>query len=206
MAAHDVVQNYARRLMILNEGMSAGDAVEAAYAQVVDFSLYPTSVNGRDTIIPKEVGSTHFTEEQLPDMAAALQKGIDLFDSRDVDTSHFPREVSMLVDPVKREAAIRRVILEKARVSVSSDGRSMQLLVSDDTGNPYLLTDKAGRPYQVDIAEDLARSRPRLVLPPETNWDSTQVYQLRLDDPNFSWRTTDVPSTSLTYWPLLKAE
>jgi hypothetical protein len=204
-AAHKVTQNYARRLMTNNEGLSATDAVTQAYDQVVKFSLHTDTVNGYDVLIPKEVGSTRFPDEKMPALAQALQQGIEGFDSTDVMESHFPRAVTMLEDPIKRASAIRVMIQERARATVSADGTAMQLLMTDDYGNPYVLTDSKGKPYQVDIVEDLAQARTKLVGMPDTHWEGPVAYTVpSIKDLEFQWRTDGVPSSASTYWPLRK--
>lgn len=202
-AAHDVVRSYASRLMTMKEDMTADQAVVAAYNQVVGFSLHSDNVNGYDALIPKEVGNVRFPDEQMPELARALQHGIDNFDSSNVNTSHFPKAVAMLEDPVKRAEAIQQLIREKARVTVSADGTAMQLLLTDDYDNPYVLTDKSGKPYQVDIVEDLAKSGRKTKPRPDAGMSATPNAMWKpVYDGSFQWRTDGVPTAATTYWPL----
>ena len=212
-AMRDVIQDYARRLVLRNK-MTPTKAVNSAYDQVFNFSLHQSTVNGAPTLFPKEVDGVRYSEDKIKDLPVAAERAINLFDAGQVDLKSFPLVDAALPDDQYKKEEVERIIRNKGRVSVSADGKSMQLLVTDDFGKPFLLRDKKGKPFQVDINEDLAPFGDKMVTTETYMPSSTDIgdltgggftpYTTKRVSSATEWRSSKSPVSSLTNWPLRK--
>lgn len=212
-AMRDVIQDYARRL-VLRSNLTPTKAVTQAYDQVFNFSLHQSTVNGSPTLFPKEVDGVKYSDEKINDLPIAAERALNLFDAGQVDLKSFPLVDAALPDDQYKKEEVERIIRNKGRVSVSADGKSMQLLVTDDFGKPFLLRDKKGKPFQVDINEDLAPFADKTVTTETYMPSSTDIgdltgggftpYTTKRVSSATEWRSSRSPVSSLTNWPLRK--
>lgn len=223
-AMRDVIYNYARTLAMPGK-MSVSKAVTTAFDQVFRHTLFLGNVKGNPTVLPKEVDGLRYDDQNMGDIQLSLERAIDLFDASDVDLSSFPLVSSFLPDNQYKKEEVERILRDKARVSVSADGKHMQLLVEDDLGKPFLLRDKYGNPYQVDINTDLSEfakdTVETVVTPPSpdtVNLDGVEDLSglgsitpympesrvVRRRVRSTQWKSSTIPSLSQTYWPLRK--
>lgn len=212
-AMRDVIQDYARRLVLRNK-TAPSKAVKQAYDQVFNYSLYQGTVNGSPAVFPKDVDGVRYSDENIKNLPLAAERALNLFDASQVDLSSFPLVATTLPDDQYKKEEVERIVRNKGRVSVSADGKSMQLLVTDDFGKPFLLRDKKGKPFQVDINEDLAPFAASTVL--TTDWMPSATDIGDLTGGGFTptgmktvvnskhWKSSLSPVSTLTNWPLRK--